>query len=168
MTENNKGLDYDMGVLEWSLCIVLVGIVAVTFAQVLSRYVLQASLAWSEELARYLFMWLASLGAAYAFKTKSHFLLRFVVDKFSVKLQMVVSTLVVALMTIFLVTFIWQAILYTESVAGQIGPGTGLSKAVPVSSAVVGGLLMLFYMVRNWIDEVRIYREHASGYRSHG
>ncbi len=168
MTENNNNLDYDMGVLEWSLCIVLVGIVAVTFSQVLSRYVLQASLAWSEELARYLFMWLASLGAGYAFKTRSHFLLRFVVDKFSVKLQMTVATLVVALMTIFLVTFVWQAILYTERVAGQTGPGTGLSKAVPVSSAVVGGLIMLFYMVRNWLDEVRTYREGSSSYGRHG
>lgn len=168
MTENSNDLNYYMGVLEWALCILLIGIVVVTFAQVLSRYVFQASLAWSEELARYLFMWLASLGAAYAFKTRSHFLLRFVVDKFSVRSQMIVSTLVVALIAIFLVTFIWQAILYTESVAGQTGPGTGLSKAVPASSAVVGGLFMLFYMTRNWLDEVRTYREGSSSYRRHG
>lgn len=168
MTENSNSFDNGMGLLEWSLCILLVSMVVVTFAQVLSRYVLQASLAWSEELARYLFMWVASLGAAYAFKTKAHFLLRFVVDKFSVKLQKVVSTLVAALMTIFLITFVWQAILYTESVAGQTGPGTGLSKAVPASSAVVGGFLMLFYLARNWLDEVRTYREGSSSDRRHG
>ena len=167
MTEKNTSLDYDMGILEWALCALLIGTVVVTFTQVLSRYVFQTSLAWSEELARYLFMWLASLGAAYAFKTRSHFLLRFVVDKFSLKLQMVVASLVVALMTIFLVTFIWQAIVYTQSVAGQTAPGTGFSKAVPASSAVVGGLFMLFYMLRNWIAEVRTYRENASGYKEH-
>ena len=167
MTENNNGRKYNMKMLEWTLCVLLVGLVVVTFTQVLSRYVLEASLAWTEELARYIFMWLAALGAAYAFKTKSHFLLRFVVDKFSLRLQMMVASLVVALMTIFLATFIWQAILYTQSVAGQTAPGTGLSKAIPASSAIVGGLLMLFYVLRNWIDEVRIYRENASSDRSH-
>ena len=34
--------------LEATLCLILVSIVAVTFAQVVSRYVLQASLPWSE------------------------------------------------------------------------------------------------------------------------
>ena len=61
---------------------ILVAIVGVTFTQVLFRYVFQLSLAWSEELARYLFLWLAFLASAYAFKTRSHFALRFLVDRF--------------------------------------------------------------------------------------
>jgi TRAP-type C4-dicarboxylate transport system permease small subunit len=58
--------------LEASLCILLVAIVAVTFIQVLFRYLFHFSLAWSEELARFFFLWLAALTSAYAFKTKSH------------------------------------------------------------------------------------------------
>jgi len=142
-----------MGALEWTLCTLLVGIVVVTFVQVLSRYVLQTSLAWTEELARYLFIWLASLGAAYAFKTRSHFLIRFVVDKFSQSLQNAIGTFVAGLLVLFLTLFVWQAVLYTLSVSGQTAPGTGLSKAVPVSSAVVGGVLMVYYIVRNWLDD---------------
>lgn len=155
MTEISNKDDYTMGPLEWVLCALLVAIVVVTFTQVLSRYVLQTSLAWTEELARYLFIWLASLGAAYAFKTRSHFLIRFVVDKFSKSLQYIIETLVAIMLVLFLALFVWQAVLYTLSVSGQTAPGTGLSKAVPVSSAVIGGLLMIYYVGRNWLHDSR-------------
>ena len=58
--------------LELILCSLLVSIVIITFVQVLFRYVFQFSLAWTEELARYIFLWLAALSIAYAFKTKAH------------------------------------------------------------------------------------------------
>ena len=141
--------------LEVVLCLVLVAIVAVTFSQVLFRYVFRTSLDWSEELARFLFMWLAALSSAYAFKTKSHFALRFVVDRFGPRLQNLVKDLVVLSVSIFLVVFTYQGIVYTLSVTNQIAPGTQMSMAVPYSSAVVGGALMLYYMVRNWWSERR-------------
>ncbi len=155
MTENNQQDGFSMGMLEWTLCTLLVAIVVVTFMQVLSRYVLQTSLAWTEELARYLFIWLASLGAAYGFKVRSHFLIRFLVEKFSQQVQFAIATFVTGLLILFLGVFVWQAVLYMLSVSGQTAPGTGLSKAVPVSSAVIGGLLMLYYVVRSWLDDCR-------------
>ena len=141
--------------LEWFLCALLTGIVLLTFAQVLFRYVFQTSLAWTEELARFMFIWLAALGAAYACKKRAHFLLRFLVDKLSVRKRMVVETLAVFLMAGFLAVFIIYAVLYVHSVAGQQSPGTGLSKAVPASAAVVGGVLMLYYILGNWIEDMK-------------
>jgi len=136
--------------LEITLCILLVSIVITTFSQVLFRYVFQLSLAWTEELARYFFMWMASLSIAYAFKTKSHFALTFMTDRLQQKNKKIVFTITRGLMTIFLLVFIWKSFEYTMSVAGQFGPGTGLSMAIPYSSAFVGGVLMLYYIVRDW------------------
>lgn len=136
--------------LESSLCAVLVAIVAVTFAQVLFRYVFRMSLDWSEELARFLFMWLAALSSAYAFKTKSHFALSFVVNRFGPTARRVVSDVVMLSVSSFLAVFTYQAVRYTLSVTNQTAPGTQMSMAVPYSSAVVGGALMLYYVVRNW------------------
>ena len=158
VSETNNQYNYAMGILEWALCTLLVAIVTVTFLQVISRYVLQTSLAWTEELARYLFIWLAGLGAAYAFKMRAHFLLRFVVDRCSAGVQNAIAALVAVLMIAFLTMFVWQALQYTLSVSSQTAPGTGLSKAVPASSAVVGGLLMLYYVIRNWLQDIRGYR----------
>ncbi|TDI43997.1 MAG: TRAP transporter small permease subunit [Acidobacteria bacterium] len=91
--------------LEVVLCVVLIAMVAVTFSQVIFRYVFRVSLDWSEELARFLFMWLAALSSAYAFKTKSHFALRFMVDRFGPKLRAAVANLVVLSISIFLIVF---------------------------------------------------------------
>lgn len=154
--DNSRAADSrKLRLLEWFLCALLTGIVLLTFAQVLFRYVFQTSLAWTEELARFMFIWLAALGAAYAFKKRAHFLLRFLVDKLSVRKRMVVETLAVLLMAGFLAVFIVYAVFYAHSVAGQQSPGTGLSKAVPASAAVVGGVLMLYYILGNWIEDMK-------------
>ena len=141
--------------LEGVLCLLLIAIVLVTFIQVVFRYVVQSSLSWSEELARYMFLWLATLTSAYAFKTGSHFALRFVTDKLGPKPLAFVNFLVVTIVSLFLIIFTWKAIEYTFSMAGQIAPSTGMSMAVPYSSAIVGGGLMLYYVVKNWIDSIR-------------
>ena len=139
--------------LEAALCAVLVALVAVTFSQVLFRYVFRSSLDWSEELARFLFLWLAALSSAYAFKTKSHFALRFVVDRVAPGPRAVVNNVVTLAVSAFLVVFTYQAVRYTLSVTNQTAPGTQMSMAIPYSSAIAGGLLMLYYVLRNWWSE---------------
>jgi TRAP-type C4-dicarboxylate transport system permease small subunit len=141
--------------LELSLCMILVAIVSVTFIQVLFRYIFHLSLAWSEELARYLFLWLAALASAYAFKTKSHFALRFLVDRFGKNLQKIMTTFVAFVVSVFLVVFVWKAMEFTFSMAKQVSPSTQMSMAVPYSSAIVGGALMLYYVLRNWWLDIR-------------
>ncbi|MCM3601624.1 TRAP transporter small permease [Robertmurraya korlensis] len=46
--------------------------VVVISVQVFMRYVLQDSLPWSEELARYCFIWLVYLGISYGVKKQKH------------------------------------------------------------------------------------------------
>ncbi len=142
--------------LEISLCFLLAAIVVITFLQVLFRYVFQTSLAWTEELARFAFLWTAALSVGYAFKTKSHFALRFMVDQFGPGLKRIISTLVTFLMTIFLIIFTWKAVQYVESADDQVAPGTGLPMVIPYSSVVVAGLLMLYYVMQNWWEEMTI------------
>jgi TRAP-type C4-dicarboxylate transport system permease small subunit len=140
--------------LELSLCVILVSIVVVTFIQVLFRYVFHLSLAWSEELARYLFLWLAALASAYAFKTRSHFALRFLVNRFGKKMQNAMGSLVTCIIVLFLAIFLWKAVVFTVNMANQVAPSTQISMAFPYSSAVVGGVLMLYYVIRNWWADI--------------
>lgn len=140
--------------LEIAVSTILVALVTVTFAQVVFRYVLQAPLAWSEELARFLLMWLASLSAAYAFKTRSHFALRFVVDRFQPAVQRWLATGVTLAVVWFLAVFAWQSFKFTLEVRDMSAPATEMSMAIPYSSAFVGSVLMLYYVVVNWRQDV--------------
>lgn len=44
----------------------------IIFSQVVARYVMHQSLSWSEEVGRYIFVWITFLGLAAAFKSGSH------------------------------------------------------------------------------------------------
>jgi len=148
--------------LELALMAILVGIVGVTFIQILFRYIFHLSLAWSEEIARYLFLWLASLACAYAFKTRSHFALRFLVDHLGRRTQRWIETLVVFVVSAFLLLFVWKALEFTFSMAQQIAPSTRISMAIPYSSSWVGGILMLYYVLRNWWEDRQTRKRRES------
>ncbi len=73
----------------------------IIFSQVVARYVFHHSLTWSEEVGRYIFVWISFLGMAAAFKAGSHVALDLLVKYlkgFSRKtLEMVNGALVVVL-----------------------------------------------------------------------
>ena len=142
--------------LESALCVLLVATVVVTFSQVVTRYFLHVSLSWSEEVARFLFVWIAMLGAAYGFKTKSHFAIVFLVNRFPSRLQRLVGTLVFFIASTFLIVFVLEALYLILNISiDQRAPVTQMTMAVPHSAAPVGGTLMLYYLIRNWWSELR-------------
>src|SRR4051812_42947652 len=66
--------DRVLGILEEILLASLVAaITSVTFLQVFTRYVTEDPFIWTEELARYLFVWIALIGGAAAVRTNGHF-----------------------------------------------------------------------------------------------
>lgn len=141
--------------LEVAACTILVALVAVTFSQVVFRYVLQASLSWSEELARFLLMWLAALSTAYAMKTGAHFALHFVVDRAPAAMQRWIGSLVAASAAAFLLVFAYQSLRFAIEVHDMEAPATRMSMAIPYSSAFAGSALTLYYLVANWRREFR-------------
>ncbi|MDE2921652.1 MAG: TRAP transporter small permease [Acidobacteriota bacterium] len=141
--------------LEVAVCTILVALVAVTFSQVVFRYVLEASLSWSEELARFLLMWLAALSTAYAMKTGAHFALHFVVDRTPPAMRRLISSAVALSASAFLAVFAYQSLRFAIEVHDMLAPATRMSMAVPYSSAFVGSTLTLYYVLVNWRRELR-------------
>ena len=58
---------------EWTLVLVLLGLALLTFVQVMCRYLLNFSFTWEEEVARYLGVFVAFLGASLGVKYGMHF-----------------------------------------------------------------------------------------------
>ena len=70
-----------------------------------------------------------------------------------------VDTIVVFIISGFLILFVWKSLEFSISMANQIAPSTKISMAIPYSSAWVGGVLMLYYVLRNWWSDRRIKRQ---------
>ncbi len=69
------------------LCTVLI----VITAQIVMRYVFNRPLLWSEELSRYMYVWIAWAGCAFCVGTRSHICVPVIFDRFSARWKMILS-----------------------------------------------------------------------------
>ena len=67
--------------IEWLSIILMSFMLLLTFANVVGRYVFTKSIFYSEELARFLFVWVVFLGAAIIIKDKGHVAVTFLSEK---------------------------------------------------------------------------------------
>ena len=65
-------LNYADKCCHWVIIIGLAVMTLVLFAQVAARYLFDSGLSWSEELSRYIMIWVVYLGAAVVYKDNSH------------------------------------------------------------------------------------------------
>lgn len=91
------------------LCAVFFAIMSIiTFVNVITRYLMKYSLAFTEELVVSLFVWLTLLGAAVAFRGGSQLGFTFITERLPHKVQKVLlwfSTCLGALLFLFLIYF---------------------------------------------------------------
>jgi TRAP-type C4-dicarboxylate transport system permease small subunit len=130
---------------------VLIAIVAVmtvvVFLQVLFRYVFAQSLQWSDELARYLFVWLSIFGAALALQKKGHFGLDLFYRMLSTRGQRFIKFPVFFLMGIVVFVILFHGIILVQKTALQESPAMGISMAWAYASLPVGGALMAIHLI---------------------
>jgi TRAP-type C4-dicarboxylate transport system permease small subunit len=115
-------LDVAIGRAEAILLAMLVlALTAVTFAQVVERYVFSDPLIWSEEAARYLFVWVTLVGAALGLRESGHYGLDVLVRRVpaSTAARRVLGMLATAIVAAFLVVFMFAGIAETRQAALQ-------------------------------------------------
>ena len=71
--------------------IVLVVILVVISMQIIMRYVFNRPLLWSEELSRYLYVWIAWMGCAFCVGTRSHISVPLLTDSLPEQVQKILA-----------------------------------------------------------------------------
>ena len=145
---------------------------AVSLLQVVFRYFLRISLPWSEELARYLFIYTTYLGSVIGVSRNIHIDIT-AVDLFLDKLEpakrarwngaLNIITSFVSAVVLGWITYL--AIPYLMGVYrfGQRTPAMGLSLCIPVFSVPLGMGLMFLLYVKKFIKNVALFgKEGAS------
>jgi TRAP-type C4-dicarboxylate transport system permease small subunit len=125
--------------------LLVVAMLVVTLAQVFFRFVLNDSLLWSEELSRYLNVWIAMLGAAVIAHEWGHTNMSMFVEKVPVRARlwlMTVAKLVSIAFFIFLLLVGWSLVVGPFHLnSATMGFST---RWVKLSFPVAGGLMLLF------------------------
>ncbi len=122
----------------------------IVMLQVIFRYVLNNPLAWTEEMARFLLIWIVLLGAAIGIKRKSHFSLDIVTKKFSQTAQdrLQFATDVFLFVLIFDV-MVYNGVYLTNLTLRQISPALHIPMSYVYSSVLAGGVLSCCYIMED-------------------
>ena len=139
------------------LVILMIAAVAIVAAQVITRYVLKVSLPWSEEIARYMFLWLTWVGASYATKERKHVSIDIIYEKLPKAGKTVCTIISTIVWLIFLGMMFYLSFRLTRSVAsgGQVAVGSGIPMWIPYASIPTGMGLMLFRLIQNCVHDLR-------------
>ena len=107
--------------------------------QVFSRYILNAPSPYTEELTRYLMIWIGLLGAAYVSGKNAHISIDLFKDKFSKKKQNRINLF---------------SDVYITLKLGQLSPALQIPLAYVYFILPLTGLLIVFYKVLNILNKI--------------
>ena len=148
--------------LEMSICIVLMSGMAILLAiQVFMRYVMSASLSWSEELARYMFIWLIYLGISYGAKIMKHIKIDASLGLFPVRIRpyiVIVGDVVFLLFSIY-ITYSAYTLVMRQIRFGQTSPAMGIPLWIVYAAPMVGFFLTAIREIQTIIYRVHMLKE---------
>jgi TRAP-type C4-dicarboxylate transport system permease small subunit len=124
------------------------------FFQVLSRHLIKIPMVWTEEIARFSFIWCAFLGASLAVKNKAHFAVELLTKRFLSLRKAFAVFVSFCIMTVAGV-FLIQGVRYSIMGLERISPTVNIKMIWIYASIPVSACLMLFYVVEQLIDELK-------------
>jgi TRAP-type C4-dicarboxylate transport system permease small subunit len=139
---------------EWIIIVTFVVMVMGTFTQVITRYALDFSLPWVDELARYCLVWMVFVGMVLTFVRGQHVTVDLLLDRYSARLRPLALTLIDLAVAGLFIVLLYGGLLLMQLTTGQTTSGIGMPKYMVYAALPIGAILMLIELT------LRIYRRH--------
>src|SRR4051794_41030816 len=135
--------------VEIPAALLVIAEIVILFAGVVARYGLHRPLIWSDELASILFLWLAMLGAAVAFRRAEHMRMTAVVASARPAMRAYLDLVATSAALAFLVMIAWPAYEYAYEESFITTPALQILNSWRAAALPVGiGLMALFAALR--------------------
>ena len=152
----DKLLDKTRSVLYGFSCVAMMVMLVTIFAQVVTRYGFSYTPEWSEELARYLFVYVVFLGSALIMGESGHLAVEFLPNRFKgTAFGKLLAALSLLCGYLFVLILLVQGAKMTAVMTFQESPGLGISMSYVYAVIPVSAVLMMLYLIR---DTLRIFR----------
>ncbi len=130
------------------LVFLMISIVVAVLWQVFSRYVLQSASSYTEEIARFLLIWIGILGAAYASGQQDHLAINILPPKLDeknrIKLRVFINILVIAFSMLALIVG-GGNLVYVNFELGQSSAALGIPLGYVYLVLPLSGILIIIY-----------------------
>jgi TRAP-type C4-dicarboxylate transport system permease small subunit len=122
--------------------------------QVLSRYVLKIGMPWTDEAARFLFLWSTFLGAAIAQRTNSHIRVSILADRLKGKIKQIVGIAVDAINTVVSIIIVIGTVLMMKKTYGILASSIPISYSWIYLSLALGLSIILVLLLTDIVKKI--------------
>lgn len=139
------------------ICLVFmfVAMVSIIFFQVIMRYVFNNSLYWSEELGKFLFVWISWLGISIGQRRNEHIKITLLVDRLSYKGQKIMEIIADILLILICVVTLYYAIILVQTQAKVPYAGIKFSTSWGYLSLVLGCGFISLRLISGIINNIK-------------
>ena len=126
-----------------------------TFYQILARDIFIISSMWTEELARFLFVWIVFLGAAPLMEGNEHIRIAMLIDWLPLTLRRMIRVVSNMLLLAFGVVFVWSAYLNFLNNWEFYAPSMDWMRlSYLYLGLLISGVLMIWYLLVNLLKDL--------------
>lgn len=136
------------------ICAVVLLVLDVVWG-VFTRYVMGEQAKWTEELARFLLVWVSLLGGAVAFGIKGHLGVDYFVGKFDPEVRKVMAIFSHAVVLFFAFSiFVWGGCRVVSDALAmeQMTPALGLKMGHVYLALPISGVFMVLFAIENLVE----------------
>lgn len=150
---------------EYFLFLILTAMVAIIFIQVVMRYVFNNSLSWSEELARYMYVWITWVGVSYSTRNGTHLRITMLRDRLPLKAKQGMEILVTIIWIAFSLFVMYMGIEAVSMIAtyGQRSSALRIPMQFCYLSIPVGMALMILRLIGSLIGQFKNFGKSEEG-----
>jgi TRAP-type C4-dicarboxylate transport system permease small subunit len=127
------------------------------FMQVILRYVFNTGFSWTEELARYLMIYISLIGSSIALQNKEHPRVEMLFEVFPAKVKAGLEFFFDILILVFLIVLFWQGIENARFGLDTRTPALQILWVWPYAAVPLGAVLMIMQLL------VRIFAAFGHG-----
>ncbi len=147
-----------LGLLEWTVSVLMFALVVVVFSQVALRYLTYQPLAWTEEVARYAFIWLSLLGAAVGGRRGTHFAVDLLPRRLPPRAGRVLRAVIRLIETGFYALLGWSGVRIVQVAHLQRSASIDLPMSIFYAAIPFAALLLCIFSLRHGVEELRAAR----------
>ena len=137
------------GLVRWIIIVLMLVMTVTVSLQIVFRYVFNVPLAWSEEMARFAFVWVSFFGASALMRVREHINVSVFVDRFPLRLRTVAVFLANICALICVYFFLVGGIALTTNEWRQLAPAMEIPMGwvylvIPIST----GLMAIWIVIQ--------------------
>ena len=148
----NRAVDLLSAAVRVVILLQAAAIFAIVIVTVVSRYGFNSVLSWSEEVPRYLLIWISFLGAAVCVDLKDHIAFEYLYDRCPARLRVAIRVLI----NVAIFGFGWIMLLYgirfVQAFGGDFMESIPYTNVWYYTALPVSGALMMLYSLRDQLN----------------